>query len=85
MFIYGVVHKKGMSNQIETNEIAQTIYQQIRQSHIRSEPYLDFFKAVKATQLVALKDGLQFRVKGDKFDGKVVIKLNAMDTYDIEF
>ena len=67
------------------NQIAQTIYKQIKTAELPNEPFLNFFKAVKAKDLVALEDGIQFRVKGDKFAGKVVIKLNAMDTYDIEF
>lgn len=73
-----------MSN-TQINEIATTIYRQIAQSKLPAEPYLQFFKAVKAKDLVELKNGLQFRVKGDKFAGKVVITLNEMDTYDIEF
>lgn len=70
----------GMSNQI-----GKTIYEQIATSKIAQEPFLNFFKAVKTSQLVTNDDGLQFRVKGDKFSGKIVIKLNGMDTYDIEF
>lgn len=61
-----------------TNMIAQTILEQIQEGGF-------MFKAVDGSQFVALEDGMQFRVKGDKFAGKVVIKLNAMDTYDIEF
>ena len=34
---------------------------------------------------VGLDDGLQFDVNGIKFRGKVIIKLNAMDLYDITF
>ncbi len=68
-----------------SNQIAQTIVEQINESRIPSEPYLNFFKAVKASQIVALEDGIQFRVKGDKFAGKVVIKLTWEDLYDIEF
>ncbi len=34
---------------------------------------------------VALEDGLQFDVNGLVFKGKVIIKLNAMDLYDITF
>ena len=34
---------------------------------------------------VGLDDGVQFDVKGLKFRGKVIIKLNAMDLYDITF
>lgn len=68
------------------NQIARTIYQQIRDSRITNEPFMtNFFQTVKATQIVSLEDGIQFRVKGDKFSGKVVIRLNAMDTYDIQF
>lgn len=71
-----------MTNQL----IGQTIYRQILESRIRNEPFMtNFFKVVGATELVILESGLRFRVKGDKFKGKVVIKLNDMDTYDIEF
>ena len=68
-----------------SNQIGKTIYEQINTSKLPKEPYLRFFKAVKARDLVTLEDGLQFRVKGDKFAGKVVVKLNTMDTYDVEF
>lgn len=65
-------------------QIGQTIIEQIQQGHVTNEPQLNFMKVVHATQLVALDNGVQFRVRGDKFSGKIVVKLNAMDTYDIE-
>lgn len=34
---------------------------------------------------VGLEDGVQFDVNGLKFKGKVIIKLNGMDLYDITF
>lgn len=34
---------------------------------------------------LALEDGLQFDVNGLVFKGKVIIKLNGMDLYDITF
>jgi hypothetical protein len=67
------------------NQIGQTILEQIQESSIPNEPYLNFMKAVHASQLVALENGMQFRVRGDKFSGKIVITLNAADLYDIEF
>lgn len=66
------------------NQIGKTIYEQIATSKIATEPFLDFFRVVKAKDLALLDDGLQFRVKGDKFAGKIVIKLNAKDLYDVE-
>lgn len=76
------MHSIGMN---KTNQIAETIVEQINASRIPNEPYLKFFKAVKASQIVTLEDGIQFRVKGDRFAGKVVIKLSPADLYDIEF
>jgi hypothetical protein len=67
------------------NQIGQTILEQIQESSIPNEPYLNFMKAVHASQLVALENGMQFRVRGDKFSGKIVITLNSGDLYDIEF
>ena len=79
-FILVSMYRYGMNKQI-----AQTILEQIQESRIPNEPYLNFLRVVKASQMVVLEDGVQFRVSGDKFSGKVVIKLNAMDLYDVEF
>jgi len=38
-----------------------------------------------AKNYVSSKNSLTFDVRGSKFRGKVIIKLNKRDTYDIEF
>ena len=38
-----------------------------------------------AKQYVLHKDGIQFDVRGSKFRGRVIIKLNSRDLYDIDF
>lgn len=61
-------------------EIAKTIVGQLRA--------LDKWAMASwgANQLLALEDGLQFKVRGSKIKagGHVQIRLNAMDTYDVK-
>ena len=38
-----------------------------------------------AKNYVSYSDGIQFDVRGSKFRGRVIIKLNKRDLYDIEF
>jgi len=59
--------------------IARTIHEQIN----ALDPMAMF--AYGAQNKMALEDGLQFDVNGLVFKGKVIIKLNAMDLYDITF
>lgn len=59
--------------------IAQTIVQQIKAQDKWA------MASWGANELVALEDGIQFRVKGAhvKSGGRVQVRLNATDTYDI--
>jgi len=67
----------------ENLEIANEI---VRQLHACPEnECLPLTACLQAGDFVAMKDGVMFKVKGDKGVNKVVVKLNAMDTYDIEF
>ncbi len=59
--------------------IATTILSQIK----ALDPMAMFAWGVRNP--MALDDGIQFDVNGLKFKGKVIIKLNAMDLYDITF
>ena len=59
--------------------VARTILQQIR---TLDRWALGAYGMINA---VGLDDGIQFDVKGLKFKGKVIIKLNGMDLYDITF
>lgn len=43
-----------------------------------------FFKSVLDGQIAYDENTIMFRAKTDKLSRKIVIKLNAMDTYDIE-
>ena len=45
---------------------------------------LDFFKVVNAKDMAFDDTSLMFRAKTAAFDGKVIIKVNGMDTYDVE-
>jgi hypothetical protein len=40
--------------------------------------------AYGARNYVSLKDGIQFDVKGSKHKGRIIIRLNSQDLYDIE-
>jgi len=56
----------------------QTVIQQVNA--------MDFLAFARwgARDFVLIDDGVQFKVKGSKHRGKAIIKVNPMDTYDIE-
>jgi len=60
-------------------QIAQTIVKQLKTADAWA------MASWGANELIALEDGLQFKVKGSniKSGGRVQIRLNAADTYDI--
>ena len=70
-------------------EVAATILEQIQMGQVRNEPQLTkfriYFKVLKAKNFAVIANGVKFNVSGDKFKGKIVITLNTMDLYDIEF
>ncbi len=59
-----------------SNAIAQTILSQLGPGTLAM---------LGAKDLVALEDGLQFRIQGSRKVSKIVIKLEPSDTYTIEF
>lgn len=65
-----------MKNISSKNVVANTIVEQIGGEVLRK---------IVANSFVTMENGTKFMVDGSKFHGKVVITLNTMDTYDIEF
>jgi hypothetical protein len=61
-----------------TNQIANTVWQQMRQID------LNLVFCMGVTKLGALPNGLRFDVKGLAFRGRIEITLNGMDLYDIK-
>ena len=76
-------------------EVAQTIMEQVLYTFSEElsldeavkygDKKLNFFQIANASQYVYDENSIMFRVQTPKLDGKVIIKLNGMDLYDIEF
>jgi len=61
------------------NEIVKLLH------HCPEKELLPLTAAIGAKDFTGGKDFVQFKVKGDKGINKVVIRLNGLDLYDVEF